>query len=850
MDGERSGQAAGADATAAEIISTTRRRVIERIGHAVLAGVDTVGAGKTIALVGEGGIGKSRLAAELVRDLRRSGVPAALVALGTTASRSPLRLLATVAQQLDRAQFADFLRLVLAYYDKSDSLRRREFNEIVGLFRRRLADFAEAAGPVVVVLDNLDGIGVDYRRWITSTISTVAPGVRTVVSTRDIRLIESAHVVELSPFTPHDIDLLLVRSGVPAVDDEFGNTISAITGGNPLRVVTVIQAITEHPALEIRPEEGFEEFLRRRLALLPYVDRLLLGAMTNAKARFTRDIFARTLERRYDITVDVFLGLARLPFVIEGEAAVGYRIHDEFIAVVGKSPACRVLDTTQFLHDLLTEYYDVEVLTAYDSGLRRQLSSERVAYRLRVNPLDGLGDLQREVGIALDRFDFDSAESLLSTAEQTPLAETVFLRVSLMRAEYLLKKYDSLSATEVLDVIASKVRQSPDAVVRAKHLELMGRCVANPVPIPHGDILEAVSLLRESALLCDLDGLSDQVRLTAFWLAMALRSAGQSSAAISNFEKAYMSAAEVGDHTMAVRCLEEQAQTYRLMQDLPSARLLLKASHTYRVEWNVSEGKGMADYYAGNIYRDSGDFGLARERYESARAFFGESGDDNGLCCLCADWAWLEYLAEDTAKARALQIESFRLASAYRFGAELAEHWHTMYHLERDAGNLTQAYEYLDMGFVEAKRSSNMYMILDCSMHRAQRALAEGKVSPIEYIVEEMEAYERRGCGIRVFRGRTLMVLGEAYFRQSRPSDAYDAWREGLITVAKFGNSRTNVELFDDIFDDVRQRLAEVVAEYNMAPSLKHVWMREGLDDEFPSVTRMCDEILEQGRGT
>lgn len=843
MYGETGGRAPDEHPATAELISDRRLNLVAGLKSSLTADIGAMRTQTTVALVGEGGIGKSTLAAILQRQLREAGVPTALVSLGSSTFRSPLRLLASLAYELDRDQFSDFLALVRTYQDKSELLRRREFSDIVTVFTTRLAAYAKEAGPVVILLDHLDAVGADSRKWIMTTVADVCPQIRVVVSTRDIRLIESAQVVELGPFAVEEIDILLGRYGLSATNG-LGNTISTVTGGNPIRTITIVQAMAEHPEFVVAPGELFDDVLLRRLALLPTADRVLLGALAIAKSRFTHDIFARILERQHGIEPETFYRLARLPFVVDGEVSVGYRLHDDFVRAVGASPACRVLDPARFVDALITEYYDIEILVAQDSSTRRQLASERAAYRLRADPVDGLDDLRREVEAALDRFDFDATESLLSAADNTPLSETMSVRVALMRAEYLLRRFDSLSAAEALEAAAPRVRQATDPAVRAKHLELTARCVANPVPVPHGDILQAVSMLRESLLCCDLDGLTDQARITAFWLASALRATGQSDAAIASFRRSYDSAAEVGDHMLAVRCLEEQSQTYRLMQDLSSATNLLRDSHTYRVEQNVSEGKGIADYYSGNIYRDSGKFDEARSRYRSAKAFLAESGDDNGLCCLYADWAWLEYLAEDSTLARSLQMESFRLASAYRFGTELAEHWHTMYHLERDAGNLAQAYEYLDMGLAEAKRSSNMYMILDCEMHTAQRALAENNVLAIEDIIEKMEAYERRGCGIRVFRGRTLMLLGAVYFRQQRPSDAYDAWREGLVIVAKFGNSRSNVELFEDIFADVRENLGSVVAEYRMAESFKHVWMREGLDVQFPSVTRLCDEIL------
>jgi hypothetical protein len=137
-------------------------------------------------------------------------------------------------------------------------------------------------------------------------------------------------------------------------------------------------------------------------------------------------------------------------------------------------------------------------------------------------------------------------------------------------------------------------------------------------------------------------------------------------------------------------------------------------------------------------------------------------------------------------------------------------------------------------------------MIMDCTNHSAERAFAEGNFEAIEEYLSELEGYERRGCGIRVFRGRTLMVLGDARHKERRYNDAYAAWRDGLSIVARYGNSRSNVELFDDILHSRREKLIDVVADLGYEETLRAQWTDAGLASAFPAIIEICNEAIER----
>ena len=64
----------------------------------------------------------------------------------------------------------------------------------------------------------------------------------------------------------------------------------------------------------------------------------------------------------------------------------------------------------------------------------------------------------------------------------------------------------------------------------------------------------------------------------------------------------------------------------------------------------------------------------------------------------------------------------------------------------------------------------------------------------------EMRKIEETGCKIRVFRGRAMLVQADVFFLEKNYISAFEMYFNGFLTVALYGNSRTNVDLFADLY--------------------------------------------------
>jgi tetratricopeptide (TPR) repeat protein len=476
-----------------------------------------------------------------------------------------------------------------------------------------------------------------------------------------------------------------------------------------------------------------------------------------------------------------------------------------------------------------------------------RLESLRLQYELVIDSQRAVDNLRRLVRRSLSEFDLDQVNALIALAERQVLPQDAGVRVAHLRARYFLEDFDSVAAWSNLQSFERRARSSADKRLLAEHQLLEARCATSPAPMPNGDLFDAIQRLGLAAGSLETDDpLYPELAMTK---GRAHRSTGQTADSISAYQDAVTAGVRLHDYDIALAAKQELVQSFRYMQDLSSARQSLDDAYRFKGAHDISSPAGKLEYYAANLSRDEGNFDTAREMYESSRRLISVAGDENGLCCLYGDWAWLEYLDGKNDVARAYLESSYEIAKRYGFGAEVAEYWHARFHLARDEGNIDDARRFIQLGAVEANRSSNIYMVLDCGMHMADLFLLDSDVSGIESVLSEMEALENRGCGIKVFRGRTRILRAAALLVNGNRIGALEEYIQGLKTVALYGNSRTNVELFDDILEKHSQRLIELLREYKYADRLKIFWEEAGLSDRFPQVISLCDDSASRETG-
>ena len=283
-------------------------------------------------------------------------------------------------------------------------------------------------------------------------------------------------------------------------------------------------------------------------------------------------------------------------------------------------------------------------------------------------------------------------------------------------------------------------------------------------------------------------------------------------------------------------------EMYRLQQNVEQSLAPLQESFEIRTKYGDDNNFGLYYFYLGNTHRDLDHFKEADKYYNMAERCLLDVDDSYRLCELYCEMSWRRRLSGEYSEAEVLIEKSWELAQKHEFGTEYCEYFHIKYEIAMARGDFTTAYAELDKALNNAKKYSNIYIILDCLNHCAQRAYAEKSADSIPDIITEMKRYESLGCGIRVFTGRAIMVLGDAHYDSGKYDSAYQCWKEGLTTIALYGNSRTNVELFGDILDKRRDkiRLALTALGDQSRTSLIDHWGRHGLDQSFPQLIEVC----------
>jgi hypothetical protein len=115
-------------------------------------------------------------------------------------------------------------------------------------------------------------------------------------------------------------------------------------------------------------------------------------------------------------------------------------------------------------------------------------------------------------------------------------------------------------------------------------------------------------------------------------------------------------------------------------------------------------------------------------------------------------------------------------------------------------------------------------MMVDQLHHEAQRGYRVGDRSIAVQALSELEEIEARGCRVRVFRGRTLLVFGDFSWDTHAYKEALEFWMKGLLIVALHGDSRTNVELFSEMLDARIEKMKVVLADRAERNRWKREW--------------------------
>lgn len=349
---------------------------------------DGWGAGRSAIIVGEGGMGKTRL----VRDFALGRKDALIVDARPGDSRVPHALLSRLLRALlDRqgavappagvvGELARLLPELGASSEAGDIDEARFFNAVTALTRQ-----AQSSGLAGLVVDDLqfgDDASVAALRYLVAACS----GLRWIVALRPVDLgaetralhdelvaIKESRVYPLRPLTAAEIAELVETLGVPGLSGaQLGPTLARHTGGNPLFVLETLRAMFEPGSLP-RGETP--------KALAPSV----LAALPRAGS------VTRLIEQRMSRLSNDAVRLVRCAAIAGGDFSAELAAHVLGVRAIdlanpwAELDAAHILQGGAFAHDLIDEAARQSVpapvasqLHAEIAGFLEQRSSEPV----------------------------------------------------------------------------------------------------------------------------------------------------------------------------------------------------------------------------------------------------------------------------------------------------------------------------------------------------------------------------------------------------------------------------------------------------------------------------------------
>ena len=344
--GAASGRSNGALPAIGSVGLVARRPELEALGGAMTAAF--AGSPRVVLLVGEPGVGKSRLAAEVARSARRAdavvatahcyGMPGRMALAPVAEWLAEPRIAATVAD-LEPAWQAEVARLVPlpgapAVGDGArgavDPWQRPRF------YRALVRALRPEARPLLLVLDDFqwcDAATLDLLELLVASAPTAR--LLLVLTARAAELHESRehadwlrrlrasgalHEVAVAPLGAADTGELLRRLTGRAVTAEVADAVVSTTGGFPLYVVEAARQGTGLDATERSPDLG--AVLQARLGQLTDETTAVAGLAAAAGRPFDLELLCEASDLDADAVVRAVDELWRLRIV--RETARGY----------------------------------------------------------------------------------------------------------------------------------------------------------------------------------------------------------------------------------------------------------------------------------------------------------------------------------------------------------------------------------------------------------------------------------------------------------------------------------------------------------------------------------------------
>lgn len=807
---------------------------------------------------GSGGIGKTKLASEMRRRLRaRHLITTSVIDLKESNNRILLSLMRTIADQVAPRSFAEFY-IHLENYDRSSDADKGKYNTLaVETFLEVLRRIAQAS-PVVVILDTIESVqGTKFLETLLALLPRCGGRCGFILAGRkDIPF--SSEILKLSfkisGFLAPDIKKMAHRMFAArrlefSMDSSVFEKLMLVTKGKPILCALTIDWLMENPGqTKYITGLGKDTFEREIILCLKALEKteikfielmaivvrgldVLLAAKLSGKSE---NECARIIER-----------LRRFSFVRVLPAENMIALHDEIVRLVTEY---YILNSCELVLKTVVTYYEENTNTSGCDNVRdKGLIADLLYYRLKSDKNDGLRYCDEQFHTALESFDYDLCALLINELSSSGIDSEVRRLGDLCRAELLIAHYKPIEAKLILDNLSAEIGAEKDSVFSARISEGYGNVIVNACTIVGADLFEAVEHFKSSHALYEDKKELGRIAKCLMALGKTYVYIGRHEDAEEAFSLALKKSKVQGTHKLSARILDEMGEMYRLQQNIEKALVPLKESYRMRTTHGDEVNLGLYYFYLGNTYRDLDSFGEADKYYGLAERYLLAVDDAFRLCELYCEMSWRRRLSEEFNEAEALIEKAWELAKKHEFGTEYSEYYHIKYEISMARGHRETAYAELDKALLSARKYSNIYIILDCLNHCAQRAYAKKEYESISGFIAEMKRYENLGCGIRVFTGRAMMVLGDAHYDNGEFDSACECWKEGLTTIALYGNSRTNVELFGDILDKRRESIRPtltILGDQARTSFIDH-WARHGLTETFPQLIEVCTSSIE-----
>jgi len=518
--------------------------------------------------------------------------------------------------------------------------------------------------------------------------------------------------------------------------------------------------------------------------------------------------------------------------------------------------------------ELAIKYYDAQIKESEKmingDNLKRFTVEKIISVALFGRKCDAIKFIETALYHAIDLFDYSFCNIIISAVEAEPQLianETWSYLLNIYKADIALSRCEPESVSVALN-ISETLKKSilfNDDKYKVLALSIKACCAINPCTFPNLDLFEAVDVFKETINVLNNepdDEFLHRLPRVYFNLATAFVKVGNNIEAANCFDKALELSK---DNIVRFQIFLEQNKMLRLQQNVPNAMSSLQECQNILLELrysSISINDGKYIYYKANTLRDEGKFEAAREAYTEAEKTLINSSDSFTKAELFLDYCWLWFRESDSSKPETFQKvfeyleKGWEIVQENQYGGEYSEYWHIKYEVANEREEYDDAMIFLENAINEAKNYSNIYMILDCLNHKVQQYFRIGKFNDIPAIIDEMYQYEKRGCGIRVFRARARLVQGDVYYKQGENNNAFKEWGEGFINVALYGNSFTNDELFRDLYESRKEKLIDVLCALGKKAftSYKKKWIENRISSDFDFFINDLS-LFEQGRG-